>query len=53
METGIEWLGLILMHAYQNNILHVGQKLMGINIVTCRMVRVMRMTGSSLDDWIY
>jgi hypothetical protein len=23
-----------------------------VNIVTCRLVRVTRMTGSSLDDWI-
>jgi hypothetical protein len=24
-----------------------------LNTVTCRMVRVTKMTGSSSDDWIY
>jgi hypothetical protein len=27
--------------------------LINFNIVTCRVVRVTKITGSSLDDWIY
>jgi hypothetical protein len=36
-----------MQYRENNNIAYI------INIVTCRLVRVMEITGSSSDDWIY
>jgi hypothetical protein len=38
---------------FSDKLKHLYGTFIVINIITCRVVCVMKMTGSSSDDWIY